>query len=70
MGSVGGASGGGSLGSVRVFVRPLAMLAVGIAAGIAMWFLLMADDGRRPWTARSDAMPAGPASERIDLVAR
>lgn len=33
-------------GSARVFVRPLAMLAAGLAAGFVMWRVLMADDGR------------------------
>ena len=32
-------------GAARAFMRPLAMLAVGAAAGIAMWAMLMADDG-------------------------
>jgi hypothetical protein len=35
-------------GTARAFMRPLAMLAVGAAAGIAMWTMLMADDGRVP----------------------
>ncbi len=39
-------SGGGDMdGSARVFVRPLAMLAIGLAAGLAMWRVLMADVG-------------------------
>jgi hypothetical protein len=46
------------------------MLAIGAVAGVAMWLLLMADDGRRPWSVRSDAAPAEPAMERMDLVAR
>jgi hypothetical protein len=29
-----------------VFVRPMAMLALGLAAGLAMWLVLMADGGR------------------------
>jgi hypothetical protein len=38
-----GRLGGRQLGaSARVFVRPLVMLAVGLAAGIAMWRVLMA----------------------------
>ena len=28
-------------GSTRVFVRPVAMLAVGLAAGVVMWQVLM-----------------------------
>ena len=32
-------------GSARVFVRPVAMLAIGLAAGLAMWRVLMADEG-------------------------
>jgi len=32
-------------GAARAFMRPLAMLAVGTAAGIVMWVMLMADDG-------------------------
>jgi hypothetical protein len=28
-------------GSARVFVRPVAMLAIGLAAGVAMWRVLM-----------------------------
>jgi hypothetical protein len=31
--------------AARPFVRPLAMLAIGAAAGVAMWAVLMADDG-------------------------
>jgi hypothetical protein len=27
-------------GSARVFVRPLAMLAIGLAAGLVMWWVL------------------------------
>ena len=43
-------------GSARVFVRPVAMLAIGLAAGLAMWRILMADEGpvRVP---RSQARP-------------
>jgi hypothetical protein len=36
----------GSGGSARVFVRPVAMLALGALAGLVMWRVLMADDGR------------------------
>lgn len=32
-------------GSARVLVRPLAMLAAGLAAGLVMWRVLMADAG-------------------------
>ena len=28
-------------GSARVFVRPIAMLAIGVAAGLVMWRVLM-----------------------------
>jgi len=39
---------GGERGGVptRVFVRPMAMLALGLAAGLAMWLVLMSDGGR------------------------
>jgi hypothetical protein len=32
-------------GSLHAFIRPLAMLAAGMAAGLVMWRVLMADDG-------------------------
>jgi hypothetical protein len=41
MGRRGGERGGPS---TRVFVRPMTMLAVGLAGGMAMWWILTADD--------------------------
>jgi hypothetical protein len=37
-----GAEGDGP--STRVFVRPVTMLAVGVAGGVAMWWILTAGD--------------------------
>ena len=51
MGRRGGEQGGPS---TRVFVRPVTMLAVGLASGLAMWWVLTADDA-----------PAGSAGARI-----
>ena len=34
-------------GSARVFVRPVAMLVVGLAAGLVMLRVLLADEGPR-----------------------
>jgi len=41
MGRRGGEQGGSS---TRVFIRPVTMLAVGLASGLAMWWVLTADD--------------------------
>ena len=41
MGRRGGEGGGPS---TRVFVRPVTMLAVGLAGGVAMWWILTAGD--------------------------
>jgi hypothetical protein len=43
MGRRGGEQGGPS---TRVFLRPVTMLAVGLASGLAMWWVLTADGGR------------------------
>ena len=51
MGRRGGEQGGPS---TRVFVRPVTMLAVGLASGLAMWWVLMADGA-----------PAGSAGARV-----
>lgn len=61
------------MGSVRVFIRPLSMLAIGAAAGLVMWLLLMAHDGHSPWDgagARSEAGAPGLPADRLGLVAR
>jgi hypothetical protein len=50
MGRRGGEGGGPS---ARVFVRPVTMLAVGLAGGVAMWWILTAGDA-----------PAGSADAR------
>ena len=51
MGKRGGEEGGPS---TRVFVRPVTMLAVGLASGLAMWWVLTADD-----------VPTGSAGARV-----
>jgi hypothetical protein len=43
MGRRGGEQGGPS---TRVFLRPVTMLAIGLASGLAMWWVLTADGGR------------------------
>jgi hypothetical protein len=49
-----GRRGGEGVGpSTRVFVRPVTMLALGLAAGLAMWWVLM-----------TDAVPEGSAGVR------
>jgi hypothetical protein len=50
---------GGERGSpsTRVFIRPVTMLAVGLAGGVAMWWILTADDA-----------PAGSAAARMPVA--
>lgn len=54
-------SGAATSPSVRVFVRPVVMLAIGALAGAGMWVLLMADDG--------SGDPLGTRVSRIDVRA-
>jgi len=49
-------------GSARVFVRPMAMLAIGLAAGLVMWRVLMQAGGP------GDA--AGPPKELAGAISR
>jgi hypothetical protein len=58
----------GAGGVIRAFMRPLVMLAVGAAAGAAMWALLMADDGRGI-VGRSGADRAGVLRTVLDRLA-
>lgn len=59
-------------GAVRALMRPLAMLAVGAAAGLVMWAMLMADDGRglmgRPGAERAGVLRT--VLDRLALVGR
>jgi len=48
-------------GSTRVFVRPVAMLAVGLAAGLVMWRVLMRG------TLEAEAGPANRLAETIGV---
>jgi hypothetical protein len=54
MGRRGGEGGGPS---TRVFVRPVTMLAVGLAGGVAMWWILTAGDA--PAGSADASMSAG-----------
>jgi hypothetical protein len=47
--------------STRVFVRPVTMLAVGLAGGLAMWWVLMADAG-------AGGAAAGPPNRSVEAV--
>jgi len=53
---------------MRAFGRPLVMLAVGAAAGVAMWAVLMADDGQGG-LGRSAAGRAGMLRSVLDRLA-
>jgi hypothetical protein len=48
--------------SARVLVRPIVMLAVGLAAGVVMWRILMADAG-------AGGAAAGPPNRLVEAVA-
>jgi len=58
---------GGEQGSpsTRVFLRPVTMLAVGLASGLAMWWILTADGGRGRGTAGVEAGPPNKLAEAV-----
>jgi len=58
---------GGEQGSpsTRVFLRPVTMLAVGLASGLAMWWVLTADGGRGRGTVGAAPGPPNKAAEAV-----
>jgi len=65
MGRRGGEGGGPS---TRVFVRPVTMLAVGLAGGVAMWWILTAGDA--PAGSADASMSAGQPNARASHAGR
>jgi hypothetical protein len=65
MGRRGGEGGGPS---TRVFVRPVTMLAVGLAGGVAMWWVLTAGDA--PAGSADASMSAGQTRARVSHAGR
>jgi len=65
MGRRGGEQGGPS---TRVFLRPVTMLAVGLASGLAMWWVLTADGGQGRGRGAAGAAP-GPPNKPAEAAA-